>query len=361
MVTKDSQSYRMMALVAMSGECSEKAMMLIMPQESYRLKIVQSLLRENMISRYEGDGVKGYRLTRHGKDVLLQMDEERFSFFLANGADFSLRSSKLPKRLRQHRISEVMAMMQSSGIEIYRDRKNLYFEIIPKQSDENTQSAFFHSKEVKIQLELSRKIINSKFTGVWVYECAVWFCYHMGEELLLWFENVESRADILIRSMLSQSGISQASSNAVLFGNQMLQAAMCLADHKSKVYFINSPFERFCFVPLTKEGVYQLRILEDKDMEEYLMSVLKEDLNPVNDDLSIECDGYNEKNEPVLICTDLDLKRLARFIVQLQYKDSHGEVICFDYQKAAIEDFCKGRASITEVDFVAIREALFDE
>ena len=124
---------------------------------------------------------------------------------------------------------------------------------------------------------------------------------------------------------------------------------------------MNGPFERFCFVPLTKEGVYQLWILEDKDMEEYLMSVLKEDLNPANDGLSIECDGYNEKNEPVLICTDLDLKRLARFIVQLQYKESHGEVICFDYQKVAIEDFCKGRASITEVDFVAIREALFDE
>ena len=59
MVTRDSQSYRMMALVAMSGECSEKAMMLLMPQESYRIKIIQSLLRNNLISRYEGNDVKG--------------------------------------------------------------------------------------------------------------------------------------------------------------------------------------------------------------------------------------------------------------------------------------------------------------
>ena len=44
MITKDSQSYRMMALVAMSGECSENAMMFLMPQESYRIKIIQNLL-----------------------------------------------------------------------------------------------------------------------------------------------------------------------------------------------------------------------------------------------------------------------------------------------------------------------------
>ena len=361
MITKDSQSYRMMALVAMSGECSENAMMFLMPQESYRIKIIQNLFSDNLISRYEGDGVKGYRLTRHGKDMLLQMYEARFSFFLSDGADFNLRSSKLVKRLRQHRISEVIAMMQSSGIEIYRDRKNLYFEQISEQSEQNAQSAFFHSKEVKAQLELTRKIINSKLTGVWVSGNTVWFCYHMGNELLLWYETVENRADILIRSMLSKSGITDVSSGAVLFGNHMLQAAMCLADHKSKVYIMNSPFKRFCFVPLTEYGSYQLRILEDIEMEDYLISVLTEDLKPVSEDAPIECNGYNDKAEPVLICTDMDLKRLARFIVQLQYNDSHGEVICFDYQREAIEDFCEGKASITEVDFAAIKEALFDE
>ena len=79
-LTKDSQAYRVLALVALSGECAEEALTLLLPQESYRQKVLRRLLEERLLSKYQKDGVKGYRLMRKGKETLLQLEWERFSF-----------------------------------------------------------------------------------------------------------------------------------------------------------------------------------------------------------------------------------------------------------------------------------------
>ena len=176
-LTKDSQSYRILSLIALSGECSEGAVALLLPQESYRQKVIHKLLDDKFLSRYQNDDVKGYRLMRRGKEALLQIDREKFSFYLEDGADFSMRRTKLSHRQRQHRISEVLAMMENAGIEIHRGRKYPIFERDPPQSEAVlqseaivqsgavVQSAFYHSKEVKAQTDLTRKIISSKMAG----------------------------------------------------------------------------------------------------------------------------------------------------------------------------------------------------
>lgn len=66
-LTKDSQAYRVLALVALSGECAEEALTLLLPQESYRQKVLRRLLEERLLSKYQKDGVKGYRLMQKGE------------------------------------------------------------------------------------------------------------------------------------------------------------------------------------------------------------------------------------------------------------------------------------------------------
>ena len=175
-LTKDSQAYRVLALVALSGECAEEALTLLLPQESYRQKVLRRLLEERLLSKYQKDGVKGYRLMRKGKETLLQLEWERFSFYLADGADFSMRRAGLTQRQRQHCISETLAIMERAEILMDRSKKQPIFENIPKQSGELSQAAFFHPKEVKAQADFTRKIISSKMTGVLLSQAEVWLC-----------------------------------------------------------------------------------------------------------------------------------------------------------------------------------------
>lgn len=96
----------MLSLLAMSGECSEGMLSLLLPQESYRKKVLRRLLEDKLITRRQKDEVKGYHLMYRGKKSLLQMTETEFSFYLTDGADFSMRRSAVTQRVRQHRIQK---------------------------------------------------------------------------------------------------------------------------------------------------------------------------------------------------------------------------------------------------------------
>ena len=246
-------------------------------------------------------------------------------------------------------------MMESSGAEIYWDRKEHIFEDTDGQIVGIPQAAFYLPKEVKSQMDLSRKIINSKLAGVWLTESAVWVCYNMGPRLINWYENVEVRADILIRSILKKKGMNFHGSCAVLFGESMAQAKFCLEDPMTRAYFANSSFERICFVPLDEQGKALLQIIGDADMYNHLREGLMEDLVQENIE-RIDCDGVSPEGRYALICTDMDLKRLIQFNTRMQYSNGRGEVYCFGFQKDVVRDFCNENIEIMEVDFEIVKE-----
>ena len=67
MIQKDAKAYHVLEILSMAGEVGEDMVSLLIPQPDYRKKILQRLLLENKIVRYQKDGVKGYRLTISGK------------------------------------------------------------------------------------------------------------------------------------------------------------------------------------------------------------------------------------------------------------------------------------------------------
>lgn len=351
MITRDARSYRVLSLICMSGECSEEALRILLPQDNYRQKLLYKMISDKLITRYQKDGVYGYRLAKKGKDYLLLMDKERFGFFLLDGADFSMRRPILRYRLRQHRISETLAMMESA-VEIYRDRKELIFEEYTEQAFQ--QSAFFVAREVKAQKDLTRKIVSSKMTGVWVNQEEASICYNMANNLPEWHENLENRTEILIRSMLRKEGVEHL--DALIFGNDMSAAAKILSDGNMQRQLMVSSFERFCFIPMDRNGLLLLEMLKDKNAYEDLCCILTEDFIFSEEENQVINDGYNNDGKPVLICVDCDLKRLVQFISQLDFIGQTGEVICFDFQKEVVKEYCGKNAKVAAVDFEKFQE-----
>lgn len=358
MITRDEQSYRVLANICMAGESSEEAIGILLPQDNYRQKLLYKLLAEKYITKYVRDDVAGYRLAKKGKELLLMIDKERFGFFLLDGADFSMHRPMLSPRLRQHRISETLAMMERETL-IYRDRKKLIFEENPEQTEAIQQSAFFVAREVKAQRDLTRKIVGSKTTGVWVEDDTSWICYNMADTLPDWHENLENRTEELIRLMLQKEGIEQ--SNALLFGTDMNLAAKVLADGKMLAYLMNTTYERLCFIPLDDRGMTLLEMLRETDIYDDLYYVLTQDYKKRTEEDPLEHDGYNADGQPVLVCVDCDLKRLVQFINRLEFLGRTGEVICFDFQKEVLEEYCGKEAKVAAVDFKAFREGFMCE
>ena len=337
---KNSQAYQLLTLICMSGECSEKAVSIFIPEQDQRNRLLAKLIANKLVKKYQKDNMTGLRLTRKSKEFLYTSEPNRFSLYLSNGADYSMRRSSITTRNRQHRISETIAMIQRVCMEKYQ-----------RQENKPNISTFLSAKEVKS----NGTIINSKLTGVWLNENSPWMCYHTAEESFFWYENIEKRAAALVHSMIKTADTKASSVNALLFGNTMTQAKMCLESPKMPMALQNSHFHRFCFIPLDENGIMLLQLLKNRELYENLFSILTEDLHKKEMNYILN-DGYNKDGLPVLVCIDCDLKRLISFKTQLDYANCSGEVICFDFQKAAILEFCNDNIEISTVDSEKVKE-----
>lgn len=358
MFKENSPSYHIMTLICMCGECSEKALSILIPHDGNRNKLITSLVTKKLITRYQKKDLLGFRLTGKSKKMILQTEPERFGFFLENGADYSMRRASISYRIRQHRISETLAMMERAGIEIYRNNKNNIFEIDLEQTEKIVSSAFYLSKEVKTQQSLTQKIINSKMTGLWLTEDEPWLCYLSNKESFWPFNNIEHRTDTLIRSKLRTTDQTINYCNIILFGNTIEQAKIYLNNNLVQDYIQKSPFQRFCYIPLDENGIMLLKFLNNKNLYKQLLTVLSEDLQKNKNSYIIQ-DGFNPEGLPVLICIDCDLKRLLFFRNQLCYSGKYGQIICFDFQESSLKEFCGENISIAIVDSGKVKSIFF--
>ena len=357
MFKENSPSYRIMALICMCGECSEKALSILIADEPNRNKLITSLITKKLIIRYQKNELVGFRLTRNAKKMILLTASERFGFFLENGADYSMRRASIPYRLRQHRISETLAMMERAEIETYRNSKYNIFEKVLDQAKELSSSAFYLPKEIKTQQKPIQKIINSKMTGLWITEDAARLCYQSSKEFLKQFNNIEHRAETLIHSKLQTSGLDINCCDAILFGNTMEPVKTYLNNSLIQNYIQRSPFRRFCYIPMDENGIMLLKLLNSPNLYNHLLTILAEDLHPKEDSYLLN-DGFTKNGLPTLICIDCDLKRLATFRTQLNYSGKSGEVICFDFQKDSMKEIFGKNIYIATIDSNIIRKLI---
>ena len=159
--------------------------------------------------------------------------------------------------------------------------------------------------------------------------------------------------------MLREKNLEYDSIGTVIFGYGIEQAMECLRDSKMCRYILYAPFSRFCYVPLDEKGVFLMKLLGDNEKLDCLQAILAEDLRKDNEKHWMNHDGYNADGLPTLICVDCDLKRLIRFMTQLQYQGLQGEIICFDFQKEAIKEYCGEKTKISTVDLEAVRKNFF--
>ena len=358
MFKENSPSYRIMALICMCGECSEKALSILIADEPNRNKLITSLITKKLIIRYQKNELVGFRLTRNAKKMILLTASERFGFFLENGADYSMRRAAIPYRLRQHRISETLAMMERAEIEIYRNSKHNIFEKVLGQTEELSSSDFYLPKEIKTQQKPIQKIINSKMTGLWITEDAAWLCYQSSKEFLKQFNNIEHRAETLIHSKLQTNGLDIHCCDTILFGNTMEPAKTYLNNSLIQNYIQNSPFRRFCYIQMDENGIMLLKLLNNPNLYNHLLTILAEDLHQKEDYYFLH-DGFTKDGLPVLICIDCDLKKLLFFRNQLHHSGKHGKIICFDFQKNSLKKLCEKVLSIATVDSTKVKSAFF--
>ena len=98
--------------------------------------------------------------------------------------------------------------------------------------------------------------------------------------------------------------------------------------------------ERFYYLTNDYKGERILSVVCDADLDNRLRAILMSDLKERDNGQIIENDASEQDGTPVLFGFYCDLPRIKRFDTALSLREKRGVIICFDFQRPALEKYC---------------------
>lgn len=357
--------YRLMELAAISGECSTRVLPILGLAPSYSEKLVTRLKGEGLIKTHYKDGLRGYRLTSRGKELLLEENHSRFSFYLSGSSDTNHPRSDIPRRLRLQQASIAYAMLCNAGVEVFRDRKPRLF-----QAGDAARAApfpmplpaFYHSREVKELGAEAVKVNSSRAMGILFAPECIYALFCTGSAPMKWEYRTELKVKALLsyhasRGILSRGRIEPCYHpdnpiKALLLGEGMdtaLKLMESTGGFQKSYFYLDSSFAHFHYIPEGAQGEAMLRLLCSPTTQTALRNLLLSDLQPPRSGHGLEHDAVSE-GRPVLLAFDFDMLRLSRFRTALSFHGLSGNLICFDYQEPVLRQYFGDAAAIETID-----------
>lgn len=364
---KQTVGYTLLELVAVSGELPADQLCRLPGGDSYKLNVVRVLKSQKLLRTYYRDGVRGYRLTAPAKKALCRDAPERFSFSLSGSAETNLVKSEITRRLRLHRVAEATLTMKNAGVLIFRDEKPNVFSPEWEETDSLsvTAPAFYNSREIKEMGTVFAKIRGARSVGVLLTPADVFVVYDLGNSLMKWEYKSEMRTKALMKTVLCRERLPHQyppeAVQGLLLADGMEQACDILNENEGRQYFVlDGNYEHFYFLTNDRKGERLLSLLCSRALTERLTDILYADLYECDFAGNLECDAADRNGEPVLLSFFCDLPRIKRFDTALQLQNKYGTLICFDFQREALERYCSGRVKFQTIDFKKWERSFFE-
>ncbi len=362
---ENTTGYLLLELVAVSGELPASQLTRISGGDSYKSAVVTSLKNQKLLKTYYRDGLRGYRLTSRSKRLLCERNSVRFGFALTGNVETNKIKSEITRRLRLHRIAETAVTMKNAGVSIFRDERMNVFSPVPDKELHIRKPSFFNSREIKELGTVFTKIRGARSVGVLLTKSEIFTVYNLGDSLMKWNYKSEMRTKALLKTVLCRERLphqySPDSMSGLIFANSMQFAYDLLLNKGGKQYFIlDGNYENFYFLTNDYKGETVLKLICSTKLSNTLNSILTDDLQSPQQDLTIENDAMDENGNPVLISYTCNLPRIMRFNSALQLQCRKGTIICFDYQADILKQYCANSVEFQTIDFEAFKRRFFD-
>jgi hypothetical protein len=357
--TPDTLPYLLLTLTAISGEFPMNQVKRLPGGAAYKESVVTKLKQQNLLRTYYRDSLRGLRLTSAAKKRLLADQPDRFSCYLTGSSETNMRKSEVTRRIRLHRMAEMLVTMLNADVLAFPWEKQPLFCPDPLPACGPIQCpSYYSSREVKKIGPQAAKIKGSRSTGVLLTDVGIFITYNTGDTLMRWEYKSEMRLKALLQTELCQRRLpaqfAGAEINGVVFGVGMepfTQLFLSECRGKHHYFVLDGNLEHFYYLPSDHRGEVMLRLLYDSALRSALDSVLSEDLCPAQPGWMIENDAMDDMGDPVLFAYTCDMPRIRRFDTALELQERTGTLICFDFQEEALRRICGSHVTFQSIDF----------
>lgn len=366
MPSEDTLANLLLTLTALSGEFPSSQIDRLPSTGAYREKVLKSLKEKKLLRTYYRHGLRAIRLTSTAKKLLVDQWPDRFLAYLSGSTETNMLKSEIPRRLRLHRMAEVLVTMLNSGVSVLPWEKPALFTPTPPAAVLHIgQPTYYSSREIKELGAQSTKIRGSRSTGLLLTDGVIFTVYNTGPYVMKWEYKAEVRLKALLQTELCQRRLpdqyQNAALNAIVFGQDMGQMVPLMndGDGQHNYFILDGDFEHFYFLTSDHRGEVILRLLCDPSQQAILDGILAQDLSAPSPGFVVENDAL-DGNEPVLFAYTCDMPRIKRFDNALHIHDMRGTLYCFDFQEEAMREICGPGIKIQGLDFEKVKTLLFD-
>lgn len=362
----DTVSLNLLELIAISGEFPSYLIDRITGSRSYKEAVVTALKRQGFVKTYYKESVRGLRLTYLAKQKLLELNPRRFEFACTRNSDTNHIKGDLPRRQRLHRIAEATVTIQNADMLIFRDEKpDVFSPYFDEDTDiEITTPAFYNSREIKEIGTAFVKIKGARSVGVLLTPKDILVVYNMGDNLMKWDYKSEMRTKALMKTVLCRERLTDYSGEDIkglLLADSMDFCYEILSGEGGKQYFLlDGNYENFYYLTNDYKGERILATLCNPLLDERLKNILMSDLLERDNGLTIEHDAFEQDGTPVLFGFYCDLPRIKRFNTALSLQEKNGVIICFDFQRQALENYCCKYITFKTISFDKWERSFFE-
>lgn len=357
----------LLTLVALSGELPTSQICRLPSTPGYQAKILKSLKKDGLLLSYYRNGLRGLRLTSAAKKRLLAEHYDWFLPYLSGVTETNRLKSDITRRLRLHRMAEVLVTMLNADVSVLPwEKPNVFAPTPPDDPLTVDQPTYYSSREVKELGELAVKIRGSRSTGVLLEDGGIFVVYNTGPGQMKWEYKAEMRLKALLEMELCQARLRMQFMNAkqsgIVFATDMGQMPPLMSvggDKRHNYFVLDGGFEHFYYLTSDHHGEVILQLLCYPDERAVLDDVLSQGLAPPRAGWLMENDAM-DGDEPVLFGYTCDMPRIKRFDNALHIHDMRGTLYCFDFQEAALRAICGPGIKIQDLDFEKVKALLFD-
>ena len=361
----DTLSALILTFTALSGELPAALIRRLPGSGSYVEYAVKRLKRDNLLRTFYRDGLRGLRLTAAAKKLLLTAYPDRFSPYLTGHIETNELKGEITRRLRLHRMAEVLLTMYNAGVSSFPWEKPAVFQPKPPPPDLSFERpAYFTSREVKEIGPQAAKIRGSRAAGVLLVDGGIFMIYNTGASRMRWEYKAELRLKALLQMELCRyrlpAQFMDAGLSAIVFGSDMdgLAHLMGPGDSRTRNYFVlDGSIEHFYYLTSDHHGEVLLQLLCEPALQAALDDLLLEDLCESQPG-PVENDAVDKSGKPILFGYTCDMPRIRRFDTALELHGQEGLIFCFDFQEEILRRVCGSRVAFQSIDFSAVERSV---
>jgi len=364
---EDTLASLLLTLTALSGEFPTAQISRLPSTGAYQEKILKSLKGEKFLRTYYRDGLRALRLTTAAKKLLVDKWPDLFLPYLSGSTETNQLKSEIARRLRLHRMAEVLVTMLNADVSVLPWEKPALFAPTPPAGlTALDRPAYYSSREVKELGAQAVKIRGSRSTGVLLAGGNIFAVYNTGPGQMKWENKAELRLKALLEMELCQTRLpaqfKRTKQAAIVFASDMEQMPPLMGvgvDKRQSCFVLTSEFEPFCYLPSDHHGEVILQLLCAPGEQAVLDSILQKGFKPPRPGWIIENDAI-DGDSPVLFAYTCDMPRIKRFDTALELHGKTGTLFCFDFQEDALQQVCGQRVKIESLDYEKVKALLFD-